>query len=56
MKAPVLVAETPDNATIVQQGQVNSKFFSKKIDLRVELATDISIAKLGASLHKIFIA
>jgi hypothetical protein len=45
-----LVAETPDNATIVQQEKVNGKFFSKKIDLRVELATDISIAKPGASL------
>jgi hypothetical protein len=44
-----LVAETPDNATIVQQEQVDDKFFSKKTDLRVELATDISIAKLGAS-------
>jgi hypothetical protein len=45
-----LVAETPDNATIVQQEQVGNKLFSKKTGLRVELATDISIAKLGASL------
>jgi hypothetical protein len=45
-----LVAETPDNTTIVQQELVNEQIFSKKTDLRMEFTTDISIAKPGASL------